>query len=129
MDQFLQYSILGRARERGLAEIVCTDLREFSGNKHGKMDDKPFGGGPGMVLRPQPVVEAVEAVEAMDPRPAQRILLTPQGDTFDQSMAKSFWSAGELRTSGMEASMKVTICDGRTVFTCLIFPGSLGQPV
>ncbi|NLX07580.1 MAG: tRNA (guanosine(37)-N1)-methyltransferase TrmD [Phycisphaerae bacterium] len=88
VDDFLNYSIIGRARQRGLVEIVCTDIRTYSGDKHGKVDDKPFGGGPGMVLRPQPVVEAVEAVEAADQRRGPRILMTPQGRRLDQPLVR-----------------------------------------
>jgi tRNA (guanine37-N1)-methyltransferase len=88
IDDILRHSIIGRARETNLVEIVCTDIRDFSTDKHRKVDDTPFGGGPGMVMRPQPVFDAVEAVEARDPRPAKRILLTPQGRVFNQKLAK-----------------------------------------
>jgi tRNA (guanine37-N1)-methyltransferase len=88
IDDFLRYSIIGRARDANLVEIVCTDIRDFSTDKYRKVDDKPFGGGPGMVIRPQPVVDAVEAVEAVDARPAKRILLTPQGRPFNQALAR-----------------------------------------
>jgi tRNA (guanine37-N1)-methyltransferase len=87
-DDFLHYSIMGRARQENLVEIVCTDIREFSRDKHKKVDDKPFGGGPGMVLCPQPVFDAVEAVEKHDPRPAKRILLCPQGKPLNQQLVR-----------------------------------------
>jgi tRNA (guanine37-N1)-methyltransferase len=88
IDDFLRYSIIGRAREGNLVEIVCTNFRDFSRNKHRKVDDTPFGGGPGMVLMPEPVFDAVEAVEAQDPRPATRILLTPQGRPLNQALVR-----------------------------------------
>jgi tRNA (guanine37-N1)-methyltransferase len=81
-------SIPGRAVASGLAEIVATDIRTFSENKHRKTDDRPFGGGPGMVMMCQPMWDAVLAVEAMDPRPATRILLTPQGKPLTQSVVE-----------------------------------------
>jgi tRNA (guanine37-N1)-methyltransferase len=96
IDDFLRYSIIGRARETNLVEIVCTDIRDFSTDKHRKVDDTPFGGGPGMVLRPQPVFDAVEAVEARDPRPAKRILLTPQGRMFNQKLARELTTCDRL---------------------------------
>jgi len=89
IDGFLQYSIIGRAREAQVAQIVCTNIRDFSLDKHRKVDDVPFGGGPGMVLMPQPIFDAVEAVEAKDPRPAKRILLTPQGRVLNQGLVQS----------------------------------------
>jgi tRNA (guanine37-N1)-methyltransferase len=88
IDDFLRYSIIGRAREASLVEIVCTNFRDFSRDKHKKVDDTPFGGGPGMVLRPDPVFDAVEAVEAQDARPVTRILLTPQGRVLNQALVK-----------------------------------------
>ncbi len=74
----LNSSIPSRARAAGLVEWHATNIREFAGGKHAKTDDRPFGGGPGMVMMCQPVYDAVNAVEARDPRPATRILLTPQ---------------------------------------------------
>jgi len=88
IDAFLRYSIIGRAREENRVEIVCTNIRDYTLDKHRKVDDTPFGGGPGMVLMPQPVYDAVEAVEAMDPRPATRILMTPQGRVLNQTLVK-----------------------------------------
>ncbi len=88
IDAFLRYSIIGRAREENRVEIVCTNIRDYTLDKHRKVDDTPFGGGPGMVLMPQPVFDAVEAVEAMDPRPATRILMTPQGRVLNQTLVK-----------------------------------------
>ncbi len=83
-------SILGRAQNAGLAEIVPHQLRDYSLDPHHKVDDRPFGGGPGMVLSCQPVCDAVTAIEALDPRPARRVLFTPQGRVFDQQLASRF---------------------------------------
>lgn len=80
----LGISIPARARRAGLVEWHATDIRDFANNKHDKTDDRPFGGGPGMVMMCQPVWDAVAAVEARDPRPATRILLTPQGVPLTQ---------------------------------------------
>ena len=81
-------SILARAQAAGKVEIVATDIRDYSSDSHRKVDDRPFGGGPGMVLMCQPIFDAVEAVEAIDPRPATRILLSPQGERFTQKTAE-----------------------------------------
>ncbi|MFA5864524.1 MAG: tRNA (guanosine(37)-N1)-methyltransferase TrmD [Phycisphaerae bacterium] len=95
VDDFLRYSIIGRAREAQVVEIVCANIRDFSRDKHHKVDDTPCGGGPGMVISPEPVFNAVEAVEALDARPATRILLTPQGQVLDQRLVKEL--AGKER--------------------------------
>ncbi len=65
-----------------------TNLRDYADNKHQKVDQPSFGGGPGMVIQCQPVWDAVQAVEAMDPRPTTRILLTPQGEPLTQPIVE-----------------------------------------
>jgi len=81
-------SIPKRAAEKGLVEYHLTSIRSFATDSHLSVDDRPFGGGPGMVMMCQTLFDAVEAVEKQDPRPATRILLTPQGRTYDQAMAE-----------------------------------------
>ncbi|MCA9242892.1 MAG: tRNA (guanosine(37)-N1)-methyltransferase TrmD [Phycisphaerales bacterium] len=88
-EPYITASILGRAQSAGVVSIHTHQLREFSSDPHCKVDDRPFGGGPGMVLSCQPVVDAVEAIEALDERTALRVLLTPQGRSFTQREAKS----------------------------------------
>jgi tRNA (guanine37-N1)-methyltransferase len=83
-DSVLSASILGRAIARGLVEVHLHDIRAYADNKHAKVDDRPFGGGPGMVMMCQPLYDCVHAVEAMDDRPAARVLLTPQGELLRQ---------------------------------------------
>lgn len=84
----LGVSIPARARAAGLVDWRATDIRAYAANKHHKTDDRPFGGGPGMVMACQPVWDAVHAVEAQDPTPATRILLTPQGARLTQPLAE-----------------------------------------
>ncbi len=96
MQPYFAASMLGRAQAAGLVEIHTHQLRDYSQDPHKKVDDRPFGGGPGMVLMCQPVIDAVQAVEQLDPRPALRILLTPQGRSFDQTLAAQFAAAGRL---------------------------------
>jgi len=91
----LGVSIPSRARAAGVVEWHATDIRSFTTNKHQKTDDRPFGGGPGMVMMCQPVWDAVAAVEAQDPRPATRVLLTPQGRPLTQSLVEEL--AGKPR--------------------------------
>ncbi len=84
----LAVSIPARAGAAGLVEWHAHDIRAYTTDKHQKTDDRPFGGGPGMVMMAQPVWDAVRAVEAMDPRPATRILLTPQGAPLKQQLVE-----------------------------------------
>lgn len=82
----VSYSIVGRAREWGLAQIRAWQLRDFATGKHKKTDDEPYGGGAGLVLKPEPIFKAVEACQ-----PTSRtriILLEPQGKLYTQSLAQ-----------------------------------------
>src|SRR3954468_17800565 len=80
-------SIPKRAADKGLVEYRLTNIRDFATDAHKSVDDKPFGGGPGMVMMCQTVFDAVESAEKQDPRPATRILLTPQGRVLNQNIA------------------------------------------
>jgi tRNA (guanine37-N1)-methyltransferase len=81
-------SIPKRAAEKGLVEYHLKNFRDFAVDPHQSVDDKPFGGGPGMVLMCQTLFDAVEWTEKQDHRPATRVLLTPQGRRFDQATAE-----------------------------------------
>ena len=83
-------SIPKRAAEKGLVEYHLTNFRDFATDAHKSVDDKPFGGGPGMVMMAPVVFDAVEHVEKLDARQATRILLTPQGRQFNQELANEF---------------------------------------
>ena len=91
----LEASILGRAIDEGLIEVELIDIRPFSELKHKNTDDYPFGGGPGMVMLAQPIVDAVEAC-TKDGFHGKRLYLSPRGRTFDQSMAEELAKDGEL---------------------------------
>ncbi len=86
-DGFLSQSILKRAIENGLVQIERFDIRSWAEGKHRQVDDRPFGGGPGMVLMAPPVVEAAEAVRQTALPAGRLIMLSPQGRRFDQSHA------------------------------------------
>jgi tRNA (guanine37-N1)-methyltransferase len=81
-------SILRRAADKGLVEYCLTNFRDYAEGAHKSVDDKPFGGGPGMVMMAPVVFDAVADVEQKDSRPATRILLSPQGRRFDQPLAQ-----------------------------------------
>lgn len=78
-------SIIGRAVDQGLVSIDINNIRDYTWDKHHVVDDSPYGGGPGMVLKPEPLFEAVEVVKGEADMPV--ILLTPQGRLFDQGIA------------------------------------------
>jgi len=83
-------SLIGKARERGIVELNTVNFREFSASKHGTVDDAPYGGGGGMVLKPEPLFAAVEWLTAGMPEGARPrvILMCPQGETFTQRKAR-----------------------------------------
>ncbi len=83
----LGHSILKRARENGLVDIVLTNIRDFTKDTFRKVDDKPYGGGPGMVMMPGPLFDCFEHVQKLSPEKGRTILLTPQGQKFDQKKA------------------------------------------
>lgn len=83
----LAVSMTGRAQERGLLQVHLTDPRDYAAGKHRSTDDTPYGGGSGMVMRPEPVVLALEAVEAIRGR-GHRVLLTPSGTPLTQAVVR-----------------------------------------
>ncbi len=84
LSGFLGQSMLKRAGQSGLVEFRTINLRDFTTDAHRTTDDRPYGGGPGMVMKPEPVFKAVESVRMQDSRV---LLMTPQGRRFDQDMA------------------------------------------
>jgi len=83
----LSYSILKRAQDKGIVDITLTKIRDFTADNYKKVDDKPYGGGPGMVMMPGPVFEAFEYVQKLSPEKGRVILLTPQGQKLNQAKA------------------------------------------
>src|SRR5262249_61207972 len=85
---YLGQSLLKLAIQRGLVDIRLWNIRDWAKGKHYSVDDRPFGGGPGMVIMPEPVYDCVEAVRAMAPEPGQLVLLTPAGERLTQDVVK-----------------------------------------
>ncbi len=92
----LSASILGRAATAGIVTFHVHDIREHADNRHRKVDDRPFGGGPGMVMMCQPLHDAVLAAEAQDTRVARRVLLTPQGERLTQPRVEELATEARL---------------------------------
>ncbi|MHC4959504.1 MAG: tRNA (guanosine(37)-N1)-methyltransferase TrmD [Planctomycetota bacterium] len=98
---YLEVSIPRIAEEKGLASYRVTDIRDFAEGRHRQVDDRPFGGGPGMVLMPGPVVDAVEAARNDHAPGTPTLLMTPQGERFDQRMAEELAAGpGMILVSG-----------------------------
>ena len=113
VTEFAAQSLLGRAMQRGLLDIRVHDLREHTTDVHRTVDGAPFGGGAGMVLRPEPIYASVEAADP--PRPL--FLLGPGGRTLDQSMARDLAAGGGLsllcgRYEGVDDRVRTDLCDG-----------------
>lgn len=113
LDAMCNLSILGRARQGGTLDIRCHDLRLAASDVHRTVDDAPFGGGPGMVLMPEPVFAAVEAVSP--PRPL--LLLDAGGRRFDHVMAAELAERGEFsllcgRYEGVDERIRTHLVDG-----------------
>jgi tRNA (guanine37-N1)-methyltransferase len=110
---FASQALLGRAAARGLLDVRVHDLREHTADVHRTVDDTPFGGGAGMVLRPEPIYASVEAVEP--PRPL--FLLGPGGRRLDQALARDLASSGGFsmvcgRYEGVDDRVRTDLCDG-----------------
>jgi tRNA (guanine37-N1)-methyltransferase len=82
------YGVVGRAIERGLASVACQDPRGFTDDPHRTVDDRPYGGGPGMVMKYEPLAAAISAARAASPAGTRVVCLSPQGRLFDQATAK-----------------------------------------
>jgi len=92
---YLAESILGKAQEAGLLSVRLTDIREHAAGRHRVVDDAPYGGGAGMVMKPEPLTEAIEAARAR--LPGARVLLTsPRGRRLDQGMAQELAACGRM---------------------------------
>ena len=95
VDAPLRASVLGKAIERGAIRIRAVDIRDFAEGKHRVTDDIPFGGGAGMVMKPEPLIAAIEA--SRQHLPGAIVLLTsPRGRRFDQTMARELHAAGKV---------------------------------
>ena len=102
-----RYGVVGRAMRRGTVALATHQLRDYTGGSHHPIDDDPYGGGPGMVMRPEPIFDAIESIEAKfagGVRRVWKILTTPHGAPFDQEMAR------DLAARGAELSSILIFC-------------------
>jgi tRNA (guanine37-N1)-methyltransferase len=87
-DSYIQHSLLQDAIQAGLVQLCTWNIRDWTTDKHKKVDDRPYGGGPGMVLMAQPVVDCVEAVQAKAEQPGHLVMLTPGGERLTQRIVE-----------------------------------------
>jgi len=124
VDTFCSGSLLGKARGQGLLDLRCHDIREQTSDVHRTVDDAPFGGGAGMVMRAQPIFDAVEAVEPIRPL----LLLGPGGRRFDQAMASEL-AAGDGfsllcgRYEGVDHRVRQHLVDGEVSVGDVVLSG------
>jgi tRNA (guanine37-N1)-methyltransferase len=114
-SSFLHTSLLGKAITSGLVTVGCTNPRDFAPGRHRQVDDSPYGGGPGMVLRPEPMAAAIEDAETRGGR-AHRVLLSPAGRLFDQACATRWAEAGRImlicgRYEGVDERIALSFAD------------------
>ena len=95
MEGALEYGVIGRAKSNGQLEMLVANPRDWTVDKHRTVDDRPFGGGPGMVMKPEPLSAAIESLKTQLPD-APVIYLSPQGAVFDQAKAKSWQQLGSV---------------------------------
>ncbi len=128
-------SIIGKAREKGLLEINVSNFRDYSDNKHQTVDDYPYGGGAGMLLKVQPVYDNIKAIEAAAPETKKRvILLDPAGKPFDQKMAEEFSTEEHLvficgHYEGYDERIRSLVTDEVSLGDYVLTGGELGAMV
>ena len=94
MFSIFDHSIIGKAKERGIVDIECLNIRDFTKNKHKKVDDYPYGGGAGMVMAPQPVIDTIR--ECKKNNKGKVVFLGPRGKKFNHSISKELANEEEL---------------------------------
>jgi tRNA (guanine37-N1)-methyltransferase len=90
VEQVGRFGVVGRGLERGLLRIVTTDPREFATDTHRTVDDRPYGGGPGMLMKVEPLRSAIRAARARLPAGSRTVVLSPQGRVFNQAVAREY---------------------------------------
>lgn len=94
MFSIFNHSIIGKAKEKGIVDIECLNIRDYTTNKHNKVDDYPYGGGAGMVMSPQPVIDTIR--ECKKNNKGKVVFLGPRGKTFNHALAKELAKEDEL---------------------------------
>ena len=128
-------SIIGKAVDKGLLDITISNFRNYSDNKHQTVDDYPYGGGAGMLLKVQPIYDNIKAIEKANPETKKRvILLDPAGQQFDQKMAEEFSKEEHLvficgHYEGYDERIRTLVTDEVSLGDYVLTGGELGAMV
>ena len=134
LTAYLNESIIKRAREKNLLDIKLYNIRDFASGPHRTVDDSPYGGGAGMVFKPEPIFRIVDYLKK-DGEPRKVILLSPQGVTFDQSKAEAYAKEDRRfificgRYEGIDERVKVLVDEEISIGDYVITGGELGALV
>src|SRR5262245_65508578 len=117
VEPLVAAGILKRAIDRGTLDVKVRDLRDFTTDRHRVVDDVPYGGGPGMVLKPEPIFRALDAIEAERGRPLAVVLTSPQGRRFTQAEAQRLCELRHLvllcgRYEGFDDRVRERVTEG-----------------
>ena len=124
----LDETILRRAQDAGRVEVVLHDLRDWTEDRHRTVDDYPFGGGPGMLLKPEPIFAAVEAIQPLAEPPAEVVLLTPQGRRLDRALVADLAAIPRLllvcgRYEGVDERVREQLVDHEVSVADVVLSG------
>jgi tRNA (guanine37-N1)-methyltransferase len=130
IEQPLAAGILGRAIDRGTLDVKVRDLRDFTTDRHRVVDDVPYGGGPGMLLKPDPIFRALDAIEAERGTPLTVIMTSPQGRRFTQDVARELSGAGHVvllcgRYEGFDDRVRERVTDELSIGDYVLTGGEL----
>src|ERR1043165_151943 len=130
IEQPLAAGIIGRAIERGVLDLAVRDLRDFTTDRHRVVDDVPYGGGPGMVLKPDQIFRALDAIEAERGTPLTVVLTSPQGTRLTQAEARRLSAAPHLvilcgRYEGFDDRVRARVTDEISIVDYVLTGGGL----
>jgi tRNA (guanine37-N1)-methyltransferase len=130
IEQPLAAGILGRAIERGTLDVKVRDLRDFTTDRHRVVDDVPYGGGPGMVLKPEPIFRALDAIEAERGAPLTVVMMSPQGRRFTQAEAQRLCGVEHIvllcgRYEGFDDRVRERVTDELSIGDYVLTGGEL----
>jgi tRNA (guanine37-N1)-methyltransferase len=130
IEQPLAAGVLGRAIDRGTLDVKVHDLRAFTTDRHRVVDDVPYGGGPGMLLKPEPIFRALDAIEASRGRPSAVVMTSPQGTRFTQSEAQRLSRVAHIvflcgRYEGVDERVRARVTEELSIGDYVLSGGEL----
>ena len=128
--QALVDGVVGRAIDRGTLDVAIHDLRDFTTDRHRVVDDMPYGGGPGMVLKPEPIFRALDAIDERRGRPLTTVLMSPQGSRFTQAEAARLSRAEHVvllcgRYEGVDERVRARVAEEISIGDYVLSGGEL----